>query len=310
MIVGAVFGAATLLGLFIFAYLAATNPDFVCNSFVLLAAIFALGCALSAGFIGGAAAATGQLRSRAANNVLQYSVGGGVAILVIVFIIFQFLKPPHCASPVSMLDFDMLPINSHPTVSKFWYRVDPAYSQLRSSNSDWRRSSTIDETDNNNKVLASCSIIVHIANDFAPIIEKYKGFKLYTRDLLENEDEFHLDFKPAVPENGLKARSPECFFNEGHPVEQFIAISPRRGKTNVWHTGSSAGARRNRGLRRCPNGGARGELFYDASDREAALIQPALADNSVRPFAELKARLQSTNDVVRVAARRLLRSKL
>jgi hypothetical protein len=230
---------------------------------------------------------------------------------VIVFIIFQFLKPPHCASPVSMLDFDMLPINAHPTVSKFWYRVDPAYSSTRELKLRLEEIEngpvTIDETDNNNKVLASCSIIVHIANDFAPIIEKYRWFKLYTRYLIENEDEFHLDFKPAVPENGLKARSPECFFNEGHSVEQFIAISPHQRKLMYGipypalelggiedYDGARMGER------------AANYFFMMPAMRSGLTIQPALADNSVRPFAELKARLQSTNDVVMVEARRYL----
>jgi hypothetical protein len=81
-IVGAVFGAITLLGLFAFAFFAGVNPAFVCNSFTLLAPIFALGAALSAGFIGGAAAAGGQLGDVAQTHSMKFSLGGGVSLLV------------------------------------------------------------------------------------------------------------------------------------------------------------------------------------------------------------------------------------
>jgi hypothetical protein len=93
MIVGCVFGGITLIGLFIFAFLASSNPAFVCNSFTLLAPVFALGAALSAGFIGGAAAAGGQLGDAAQTHQLKFSVGGGVAILFIAFFGFQQFKP-------------------------------------------------------------------------------------------------------------------------------------------------------------------------------------------------------------------------
>jgi hypothetical protein len=96
MILGAVFGAITLIGLFVFAYLAAQSPDFICNSVLLLAAVFALGAALSAGFIGGAASATGQLGNRAKNNSFVFSVGGGVAVLIIVFFAVQYFRPTGC----------------------------------------------------------------------------------------------------------------------------------------------------------------------------------------------------------------------
>ncbi len=96
MILGAIFGAITLIGLFVFAYLASQSPDFICNSVLLLAAVFALGAALSAGFIGGAASATGQFGNTARNNSFVFSVGGGVAVLIIVFFAVQYFRPTGC----------------------------------------------------------------------------------------------------------------------------------------------------------------------------------------------------------------------
>jgi hypothetical protein len=93
MVLGAIFGGATLLGLFVFAFLASTNPSFICNSFTLLAAVFALGVALSAAFIGGAAVARGQLGATAQQNTLAFSAGGGIAALFIAFYVFQVFKP-------------------------------------------------------------------------------------------------------------------------------------------------------------------------------------------------------------------------
>ena len=75
------------------ALLAGIVPSFVCRSFVLLAAIFAFGAALAAGFIGGTAAAHGKLGDKAIQQSFQYSVGGGVAFFVIAFLIFMAFKP-------------------------------------------------------------------------------------------------------------------------------------------------------------------------------------------------------------------------
>ena len=93
MVVGAIFGAITLAGLFAMAFLAGARPTFICNSFALLAAVFALGAALSAAFIGGAAGARGQLGAAAQQNSLAFSVGGGIAVLIIAFYVFQSFKP-------------------------------------------------------------------------------------------------------------------------------------------------------------------------------------------------------------------------
>lgn len=95
-VLGAVFGGITLVGLFVLAFFASKDPKFICNSFSLLAAVFALGAALSAGFIGGAAAITGNFGSTAKNNALAYSAGGGVAVLILAFWGFSYFKGDDC----------------------------------------------------------------------------------------------------------------------------------------------------------------------------------------------------------------------
>lgn len=96
-ILAAVFGAITLLGLFAFAFLAGSlKPDFICNSFTLLAAVFSLGVALSAGFIGGAATLTSTMSEPLKRIGLAFSAGGGIAVLFFAFFAFQHFQPDTC----------------------------------------------------------------------------------------------------------------------------------------------------------------------------------------------------------------------
>lgn len=58
---GAIFGAITLIAFFAFAFVGGFYPTFVCNAMLPMGGAFALGCALSAAFLGGRAAADGSL---------------------------------------------------------------------------------------------------------------------------------------------------------------------------------------------------------------------------------------------------------
>jgi hypothetical protein len=87
-IVGAIFGGITLIGLFVFAYIAGREPSFICNSFTLLASIFAFGVALAAGFIGGAAGVNGRVPF-VKDNIIVFSAAGGIAVFFIAFLVFQ-----------------------------------------------------------------------------------------------------------------------------------------------------------------------------------------------------------------------------
>lgn len=96
-ITGALFGGVTLLGFFVFAYWTDKNPNFVCSAFLPIAVIFSLGAALSAGFIGGAAAINGSFGSAGQNNVLAFSAGGGIAVLFIaLYFMNTYFKEDAC----------------------------------------------------------------------------------------------------------------------------------------------------------------------------------------------------------------------
>lgn len=101
---GAFFGGTTLVGFFIFAFIAGNNPDFICNAFGLLAAVFAFGAALAAAFLGGAAAISGNLGSRAREAPLAFSAGGGVAVLFIALALFHSFKGDTCDSRLRGLE--------------------------------------------------------------------------------------------------------------------------------------------------------------------------------------------------------------
>jgi hypothetical protein len=105
MIIGAFFGGLTLIGLFVFAYLASKDPAFICNAFAILAAIFALGVSLSASFIGGAAAVNGSFGSTAKENAIAFSAGGGIAVLFIALWAFNsYFKDGVCKSFQTKID--------------------------------------------------------------------------------------------------------------------------------------------------------------------------------------------------------------
>ena len=107
-IVGAVFGGVTLIGLFAYLFIAGYNPGFVCNSFTALAAVFALGCGLSAAFIGGSAAAQGTFGKIAEGHSFAFGAGGGVAFLLIAFFVFQQFPPNECHSKLRVSHFHFL----------------------------------------------------------------------------------------------------------------------------------------------------------------------------------------------------------
>lgn len=314
MIVGSVFGAVTLLGLFFFAYLAGSSPKFVCNTFVLLAAIFSLGCALSAGFIGGAAAANGQLGAAASNNVLNYSLGGGVSVLVIVFLIFQILTPSDCTSKgsISTLEFDNLPSNINQIVDPgFWYRIESSLSTptlvLRIRMDEDAQTGPVELTilDEKRNTKISCVINVHNLDDFDSVKLQYSEYEFKDIKLLAGETGFHLSFEPPPQqENSIKAKSRECLFNKGKLIQDFVAISRNNRKVMfgvpkpiiLLNDVAEPAARSSVELvtTRFVAGGAN------------LITGQALAEEGSLAFLDLKKRLSSSSDVVRVQARRYL----
>ncbi|MGO8455462.1 hypothetical protein ACC779_37170, partial [Rhizobium ruizarguesonis] len=83
------------------------------NAMLPMGGAFALGCALSAAFLGGRAAADGSLGNVAKSYTLAFSVGGGIAVLAIAFFSFQYFKPETCGLPlISISDLRLLDPNN------------------------------------------------------------------------------------------------------------------------------------------------------------------------------------------------------
>jgi hypothetical protein len=95
-IVGAIFGGMTLVSLLAYVALAGFFREFVCNAYTILAFAFSLGCALAVAFLGGHAASTGQIGTAAKSNSFAFSASGGIATLIILFVLTNFYPPPNC----------------------------------------------------------------------------------------------------------------------------------------------------------------------------------------------------------------------
>ncbi len=95
IIIGALFGLVTMVGLFAFAYLASIIPQ-LCSSFQfqLLAGGFALGAALAGGFIGGGAGAQGKADGTGFS--LAFGLTGGAAVLIAALVAFSIYAPKGC----------------------------------------------------------------------------------------------------------------------------------------------------------------------------------------------------------------------
>ena len=267
------------------------------------------GCALSAGFVGGAAAANGQLGTSAQNNTLQYSLGG-VSVLVIVFLLFQLFKPNNCNISVTTLDLYKLPPNAHLIVSdSFWYQLNAADSSslVLKLRLEQNQNGPVDVPVNDaaGQNLYTCTIQVHNVDDFAAIQKRYAGFVGVPIDMLPSEKEFRLTFDPKPSEkasaNGIKATPlPQCFFSEGNPVQKFIAISTNNRKfmygvpdpTQV--TAADVEVPVLAEFKGPPNTGF------------PSIFVNAFAQSAGSSFQDLKQQLASTNDVIRVQARRFL----
>lgn len=95
MIVGSVFGGLTLLFFMLLVILSAMNITVPAGDRYLVIIILGLGSALSASFIGGSAAAKGDIPIMVARDKpFSFSVGGGVAVLIIVLILGKALYLP------------------------------------------------------------------------------------------------------------------------------------------------------------------------------------------------------------------------
>lgn len=95
LIVGCVFGGLTMLFFMLLVILSAMNKSVPPDDRYLVIIILGLGCAFSASFIGGSAAAKGDIPiGMARDKPFSFSVGGGVAVLIIVLVLGWALYLP------------------------------------------------------------------------------------------------------------------------------------------------------------------------------------------------------------------------
>src|SRR6267142_5378361 len=94
--IGAIFGLLTFLFFASLVFAAVFGKPVPPEARLLVIAVLALGVALSLGFLGGSASASGKLENLLGNiSPIAFKVGGGVAVFVIVFLIgyIVYVKP-------------------------------------------------------------------------------------------------------------------------------------------------------------------------------------------------------------------------
>lgn len=106
LIVGSLFGGLTLLFFMVLVILSAMSRSVPPDDRYLVIIILGLGSALSASFVGGSAAAKGDIPITVARNrPFSFSVGGGVAVLIIVLVLgWALYLPKSNGSPTPQID--------------------------------------------------------------------------------------------------------------------------------------------------------------------------------------------------------------
>jgi len=109
LILGAVFSGITLLFFMLLVLAAVFGYDVPANARFLVVVVLALGAAMSAGFLGGAAAIHGKIQfSPIQDNPIAFSTAGGVAVLIIVLLFGYYLY----VKPATRLNYVVVPIPS------------------------------------------------------------------------------------------------------------------------------------------------------------------------------------------------------
>jgi hypothetical protein len=308
IILGSVFGGITLLGLFVFGYLASANPQFVCNSFVLLNAIFAFGAGLSAAFIGGGAAATGQIGGApGAAKTLVFSVGGGVAVFFIAFFAFQLLKPSAdaCSSRRVELQFQDVPSELIATVQRVFSRreTDDALRKqeisIRVENGSGRLVLSA-QKDGSTQLQPVCSINLSFVSSLTDVYEPEYRFADDRQIPTDGLIPFTYSSPPA--KSGVKASVPRCFAHKGTPVVGLLITSLTENKIRIADAPNPKVSSGDDLASAWPMPQSFGTVFSG----DVGLIGTAFAQGSSVSFEELKQRLSSPNDQVRVQARNYL----
>lgn len=305
-IAGAFFGALSLLGFYLFAFLARNDQSIVCHVWSLLTPVFAFGAALSVGFFGGSAAASGQLGDGAVGRAFKWSAGGGVAAFVIAFGLFKVAGP----STEACAKINEAAIAYHDSVLNF--RNIPVKAQLFMEDTLWSKEITqinsgastnktasilLRPIDGSGKLTISlpegeCSLIVRAVTDpaFKDVIGRFDKYKIvpYSAD---NLSQFAYNWQPK----GAKASAHSCFSydNQINVVEE-LAVSPQHNKMFI-----------GRQLQAAFENDGREAFGGKFSNPSFALITKAYAGAPL-PYGALKTLFQSDDIKIKVTARRYI----
>jgi len=296
MIVGAAAGLMTLAGFFGFAFLSATNPAFACNSFTLLAPIFAFGAALAVAFIGGSAAINGQLGDAARRNAIAYSAGGGIAVFFIAFILFQMYQPQNCGTQEATLNLTRIKQGALvAAMSGVWQqREDEAGNGLFSVKYLIKRAAgqrVVEVTPPDGG--EGCSFNLEFVADLDRQTDMRKSFEV--RRSTGNGTEVNLVYT-WKPGNRLKAASPSCFTIDAVPMAGYLAISPNEAGA-VFGLVPASAAETDEEM----------TSFADPVDVLGAFgLTAAFAQEGTPSFADLRDQLLNADPNVRVSARQYL----
>lgn len=211
-ITGAIFGGITLIGFFVFAYWTNTNPTFVCSAFLPIAVIFSLGAALSASFIGGAAAINGTFGTAGQNNVLAFSAGGGIAVLFIaLYVMNAYFKEDACKGLRSqVLDLEQRMVSQDKELSSRQSMIDElkqktlaiaqeGEAKIKSFRSQpIRIAATTEQASTTPLKLLSVTYIGKQGPEIAKRVEGTNVFKIDLADMNEDDRKIGLEVDPLL----------------------------------------------------------------------------------------------------------------
>jgi hypothetical protein len=301
IIIGAVFGVIVLVGFFIFAFLAGTgNQGFICNSFELLAALFSFGAGLSGAFMGGGAAARGQLGDKGQRFSLVYGLGGGVAFFAITFLLFH-LFPPTCTGKQSQLELLVAPLSVKFRPYEGYWRKDDLRTDyqnlfIRTENDDLQGQVFVMYGE---PLRSVCSIDVHMVTDESRIDDAHRADYELIPHAMDQHVTLYFDqewLERLANSRGPKAHDQGCFKIFDRRLEGYIALDLNHGR--FYYAKSRKGA---------PESG----LGYERRGEVPELLTMAAyaqekSSEQIPPFSKLRESLSSADPDRRIQAVRLL----
>jgi hypothetical protein len=304
LVVGAVFGAVTLVGFFVFAYLAATAPEIVCNSYNLLAPVFSLGVGLSSAFLGGAAAVNGKIKVLGISSPVAVAMSGGIAALAIAFILFNNFAPDNCRDQTLIIQEIPLGVASSPG-PQFWTRRiynDPPESYQLDVRIDGQRPNKMNismtesvSKDGKETRIERCRLLVILTNGIDAELNNWS--ELFNFHKQATTDFSFQYLNQSVASDTTKAVATSCMKWSNSPIQGPIIISSSEKRIAVGQGAKDRGE----------DAASEDDTAFLSHEQNnsLSLIATALAGNATS-FTELSKLLSSSDDITRVAARRFL----